>query len=253
MYVDLRATASPPEVLWTLTGLLALGINLWLLRDALLDAHALERRGQNGAKKIAVRTAIGVQVGLTAAQVIVVAIGVISMLTPPDNPAAPVTPLLVVVTAGIVMIEALLTLVAFFTRVRRSQLLDYLESEIRETVSRRHAETMVELIHNTEVSTEARDGAQHAYKETDSINEKILAVHRQVLANNEAATEAARNLKEYMEGQEEVRHQRENDAEDRADARSDRDQDRQDERDTIAQERQDTRDERRDERERNRT
>ncbi len=240
--IDLRETASTPEVFWTLTGLLALEINLWLLRDAHLDARAIERRGQNGAKKIAVRTAIGILVGLSVPQVIAVAIGVVLMLTPPENPARPVTNTLIIVTVGMVLIEASLTIVAFFTRVRRTQLLDYLESEVRETVTQRHAETMVELVHNTEVSTEARDGAQHAYQETDSINEKILAVHKQVLANNEAATDVARSLKEYMEGQEEVRHQREDEAEHRADARSEREQDRQD-----------TRDDRRDERERART
>jgi len=176
VYIDLIETVSPPEVLWTLTGVLALCINLWLLRDVQLDARALDRRGQDGAKKIAVRTAIGIQAGLTAPQVIAVVIGVISMLTPPDNPAAPVTPLLVVVTVGIVTIEALLTLVALFTRVRRTQLLDYLESGGRDVNGSQHAETMAELSHNTDVSTEARDAAQQTHDELTTALRENTAV-----------------------------------------------------------------------------
>lgn len=162
---NLLETASPPEVLWTLIGLLALVFNLWLLRDAWLDARLLERRGQNGAKKIAARTAIGVQLGLTVPQAIAVVIGVISLLVPPSNPDTPVTAPLVVVTVGIMLIEISLTLVAVFTRVRRAQLLAYLESTERDANSQRHAETMAELSHNTAITTEARDTAQQTHDE----------------------------------------------------------------------------------------
>ncbi len=176
MYVDLRETANPPEVLWTLIGALALMINLWLLRDVQLDARALDRRGQNGAKRIAVRTAIGIQAGLTVPQVIAVVIGVVSMLTHPENPARPVTTTLVVVTVGIVLIEASLTLVALFTRVRRAQLLAYLESTERDVDGSRHVETMAELSHNTEITTEARDAAQQTHDELTTALRENTAV-----------------------------------------------------------------------------
>ncbi len=176
MFPDLRETANTPEMLWTLTGVLALMINLWLLRDVQLDARALERRGQNGAKRIAVRTAIGIQAGLTVSQVIAVVIGVLSMLTPPENPARPVTTTLVVVTVGIVLIEASLTLVALFTRVRRAQLLAYLEGAERDPNSQRHVETMAELSHNTEITTEARDAAQQTHDELTTALRENTAV-----------------------------------------------------------------------------
>ncbi len=176
MFGNLRETANPPELLWTLTGVLALMINLWLLRDVQLDARALDRRGQNGAKRIAVRTAIGIQAGLTLPQVIAVVIGVLSMVTPPENPARPVTTTLVVVTVGIVLIEASLTLVALFTRVRRAQLLAYLESTERDVNHSHHAETMAELSHNTDVSTEARDAAQQTHDELTTALRENTAV-----------------------------------------------------------------------------
>ncbi len=176
MYVDLRETASPPEVIWTLIGLMALGINFWLLRDAWFDARLLDRLGQNGAKKIAVRTAIGVQIGLTLPQVIAVTIGVVSLLIPSANPNAPVTTPLVIVTVGILLIEVILTLVALFTRVRRTQLLAYLESSERDANGLRHAETMTELSHNTDVSTDARDAAQQTHHELTTALRENTAV-----------------------------------------------------------------------------
>lgn len=173
---DLLETASPPEVIWTLIGLMALGINFWLLRDAWFDARILDRLGQNGAKKIAVRTAIGIQLGLTLPQAIAVTIGVVSLLIPPANPNAPVTTPLVIVTVGILLIEASLTLVALFTRVRRAQLLAYLESTERDVNGLRHAETMAELSHNTDVSTAARDAAQQTHGELTTALRENTAV-----------------------------------------------------------------------------
>lgn len=188
MFPDLRATTSPPELLWTLAGLVALGINLWLLRDVWLDARALDRKHQNGAKKIAVRTAIGIQAGLTVSQVIAVVIGVFLILTPPENPARPTTAELVAVTVGILLIEAILTGVALFTRVRRTQLLDYLESSEREANEVRHAETMVEFRHNTDISTEARDAAQQTHHELMMAIRENTAVT--IAARDEARDEA---------------------------------------------------------------
>jgi len=248
VYIDLRETASPPEVLWTLIGVVALAINLWLLRDVWLDARALNRLGQNGAKKIAVMTAIGIQVGLTLPQVIAVAIGIVSLLVPPSSPHAIVTAPLVIVTVGILLIEIILTLVALFTRVRRTRLLDYMESSESDTIAMRHAETMGELVHITEVTTEARDGAQYA---ANSLNEMIMSVQEDIAATNKVAATAAaaamentdrlRELVERLERERSTRDAGDHSAEDRADARSEREQDRQD-----------TRDDRRAERERNR-
>lgn len=204
MYIDLRETASPPEVLWTIIGVVALGINLWLLRDVWLDARALDRLGQNGAKKIAVMTAIGIQVGLTLPQVIAVVIGVVSLLVPPSNPHAIVTTPLVIVTVGILLIEIILTLVALFTRVRRTQLLDYLAVNEREANSRRHAETMVELVHNTALTAEAKDAAISA-------NVKIAATNKVAGEAATAATQSADKLRELMEKLERERAERKED------------------------------------------
>lgn len=211
MFPDLRETANAPEILWTLTGALALIINLWLLHDVRLDARALDRRGQNGAKRIAVQTAIGIQAGLTLPQVIAVVIGVLSMLTPPENPARPVTTTLVVVTVGILLIEIILTGVALFTRVRRTQLLDYLEAGERETNTLRHVETMAELTHNTEVTTEAREGAQDAYRAANAVNLKVAESNKIAGEASAAAMQSTDNLRKLMERLEGERKQREGD------------------------------------------
>ncbi len=211
LFNDLTRTATPPEVAWTVIGLVALLVNLGLTRNAWQDYAALIRLDKNGARRIAARTAVTIQAGLTAPQAIAVTIGVIAMLTPPTNPGKPIAPPVLMVMFGLIAIEIILVWVGLYTHVRRRLLLNYLNGLEESAGATRHAEAMTELVHNTELTTEARDGVQDAYHVANNLNSRMLEVQQDIAATNLSAGDAAtaakqstdklRDLMEKLEGE----------------------------------------------------
>jgi len=206
--IDLARTASPQEIAWTTVGLLALIVNAGLTLNARRDYRALIRLGRNGALKIAAKTAVIVQAGLTLPQVIAVFIGVVAMLTPPAVPTVPLTRTGIVVTLGLIGIEVVLVGVGLYTQIRRLKLLAYLNRTEQTAETTRHEETMTELVHNTEVSTEARDGALESFHAADNLNEKILNVQQEIAETNRVAGAASEHLHDYMQQLESERKER---------------------------------------------
>lgn len=226
---DIRQTASVAEVAWTTIGLVALVVNLGLTWNAARDYRALTSLGRNGGRKIAAQTALTIQAGLTAPQVVAVAIGVLAMLNPPANPDKPVPLVALILTLGLILNEAILVWVGLYTHFRRVKLLGYLDRQEQTAGEARHVESMAELTHNTQISTEARDGALDAFHTADNMNLKLLKVQQEIAEINQAAGRSADALRELLEEQENGRATRQDAREVRQDAR-DAQQDKRDER-----------------------
>lgn len=207
--IDIAMTATYPEVAWTAIGLVALVVNAGLTRNAWQDYTALIRLDKNGARRIAARTAVAIQAGLTAPQAIAVIIGVTAMLTPPANPGRAISLPLLIITYGLILNELILVGVAIYTHVGRRVLLNYLDGTEESAGASRHAETMAELVHNTEVSTEARDGALESFHAANDVNNRIIGVQKDIAETNRIAGESAESLHEYMEKLEAERKERE--------------------------------------------
>lgn len=246
--MPLTETASPLEVLWTLFGIVGLvmfGILAWRAYAALA---ALRRLGLNGGRKIAGKTVLVKQIALGASQVIVVATGIVQALAPPAKAGLPLPFPALVATLGIVGMELIIMGVGVFGLIRADVLDRYLAAhdsgEQDATNQARHAETMTELTHNTEVTTEAME----AFHSANSANIKIAETNKVAGEAASAAIRSTDKLRDLMErlelerGERATAERESGSSDDRADARSDREQDRQD-----------IRDDRRDERERNRT
>jgi len=191
--------ASIAEVVWAISSAVGLLVFVGLTWQAWRDYNALIRLGQNGGRKIAAWTAIGIQGGLAATQAIAVAIGVLRGVLPPQVPLKPVTTTETLITLGLIMSEVVLVSVGVLTHVGRVRLLSYLEGVRESEDAARHAETMAELVHNTEVTTEARDGAQEAYHAANNINSKILDVKQEIAETNRVTDQVAQQLHEYMQ------------------------------------------------------
>jgi len=181
-------------------------IFLGLTWQAARDYLAVSRVGQDGGRKIAAWTAIGIQGGLTATQAIAVGIGVAAGSIPPAVPVSPVTTTEATVALGLVVRQMVLVSVGILTHVGRVRLLNYLESvkgqegttQHAESAAQ-HAETMEELVHNTEVTTEARDGAQHAYDAANNFNAKLTDVQQEIAETNRVAEEVSEQLHKYTQ------------------------------------------------------
>ncbi len=202
-------TASFPEAVWSIASAVGLFVFLGLTWQAWRDYSALMRLGRNGGRKIAAWTAIGIQGGLVATQAIAVAIGIMGGSLPPDVPVRPATTTETLMTLGLIASEAILVGVGVLTHVGRVRLLSYLEGAKESENVAQHAETMTELVHNTAVTTAARDGAQEAYRAADNINAKILDVQQEIAETNRVAGDAAEQLHDYMHQLEGERKDRE--------------------------------------------
>lgn len=208
-FADIRQTASIAEIAWTAIGIVALIVNLGLTWNARGDYAALTRLGQNGGRKIAARTALVIQAGLTAPQVVAVAIGVLALLSPPTNGATPTTRTTLILTIGLILNELILVWVALYTHLRRRLLLGYLDKQEDTAGAARHEEAMTELLHNTEVSTEARDGALESFHAANNLNIKIAETNRVAGEASAAAMESTDKLYDLMERLEGERKDRE--------------------------------------------
>ena len=172
---------------------------LGLTWQAWRDYSALIRLGRNGGRKIAAVTAIGIQVGLATTQAIAVAIGVLRGALPPAVPLKPATTTETLITLGLIASEAILVGVGILTHVGRVRLLSYLEGSREPEEVTQHAETMAELVHNTEVTTEARDGAQDAFHAANNFNAKLSDVQQKIAETNRVAEEVSEQLHEYTQ------------------------------------------------------
>mgnify|MGYP000331820191 CR=1 FL=1 len=209
----LGPNASAIEVLWTALGLLALAVNLVLLSRAVGNLRALDALGQNGGRRLSAWTAIGIQIGLTLPQAVTVAIGVAVLRLPPTK--AP-TLAGAIVGGGLVANEAILAAVAVYALARWHILDRYFDaragaaaSEAEAVAETRHTETMVELTHNTEITTEARDGAIEAFHAANELNSKIAETNRVAGEAAAAAMESTDKLRVVLERQERERTARE--------------------------------------------
>jgi len=190
--------ASIADAVWAISSAVGLVIFLGLSWQAWRDYNALIRLGKNGGRKIAAWTAIGIQGGLAVTQAIAVAIGVLKGVLPPAVPLNPVTTTETFITIGLIVSEVILVGVGVLTHVGRVRLLSYLEGAREAEDVARHAETMAELVHNTEVTIEARDGAQHAYEVANN-NSRILGVQQDIAETDGVADEVSEQLHEYMQ------------------------------------------------------
>lgn len=213
MFDDLGHTASLAEIAWTALAAIAATINVWLLADAARDVRAVRRAAQNGARRIAGHTALGIQIGLTLPQVLALCLGLIALDLPPSMRTGDDARAATILVLGLTLNQLILAGVGVFMRIRRALLLAYLERRDRQVITvvgaERHAESMAELVHNTEITTEARDGALEAYHAANDVNNRIIGVQQEIAATNEVAGKAASSLKEYMEKLETERQDRE--------------------------------------------
>ena len=189
--------ASVTDAVWAISSAVGLLVFVGLTWQAWRDYVAVKPVAQNRGRKIAAVTAIGIQVGLTATQAIAVGIGVLRGVLPPVVPLKPATTTETLITLALITSEVVVVGVGILTHVGRVRLLAHLK-EAREAQND-HAETMAELVHNTEVTTEARDDAQDAYRAANSVNEKILGVRQEIAETNRVAEEVAEQLHKYTQ------------------------------------------------------
>jgi len=197
------------DVVWGISGIVGLLVFLGLAWQSWRDYRALLRLGQNGGRKIAAWTAIGIQGGLATTQALAVAIGVLRGAIPPAIPLKPATTTETLITLGLIVSEIVLVSVGVLTHVGRVRLLSYLEGVRESEDAARHAETMAELVHNTEVTTEARDGAQDAYHAANNFNAKLSDVQQDIAETNRVAEEVSEQLHKYSQQLEGERKDRE--------------------------------------------
>jgi len=197
--VPIGETASIADAVWAIASAVGLLVFVGLTWQAWRDYKALIRLGRNGGRKIAAWTAIGIQGGLATTQAIAVAIGLLRGVLPPVVPLKPATTTETLITLGLIVSEALLVGVGVLTHVGRVRLLNYLAGANEPEGDTQHDETMKELIHNTEVTTEARDGAQDAYRAANNFNAKLTDVQQEIAETNRVAEEVSEQLHKYTQ------------------------------------------------------
>lgn len=128
------------EIVWTLTGVIGLLVNLWALNDSLADMRwqeaapmpdrtvpngeallrerqARERIARGNARDETLRSVI---------QLVIVMIGIVAMATAPVNPGRAVSPLSWVFAVGLVTVQMLLVAKAVMARRDRHWIIDTL-------------------------------------------------------------------------------------------------------------------------------
>jgi len=128
------------EIVWTLTGVIGLLVNLWALNDSLADMRwqeaapmpdrtvpngeallrerqARERIARGNARDETLRSVI---------QLVIVMIGIVAMATAPVNPGRAVSPLSWVFAVGLVTVQMLLVAKALLARRDRHWIIDTL-------------------------------------------------------------------------------------------------------------------------------
>lgn len=142
MPLDLTATASPLEAIWTVACLVTLGVNGWALWDAWGDVVATDHylriapgsRGADPRLPLAARGAVRRELGRLVVMLAFVALGLFALSSPPTyrpdgsgNPNAMWLPLLAVGVAVLFAVDAIwdrrdrITLLRM-TRARRETL-----------------------------------------------------------------------------------------------------------------------------------
>lgn len=128
------------EIVWTLTGVIGLLVNLWALNDSLADMRwqeaapmpdrtvpngeallrerqARERIARGNARDETLRSVI---------QLVIVVIGIVAMATAPVNPGRAVSPLSWVFAGGVITVQLLLVVKAVMGRRDRLWIIDTL-------------------------------------------------------------------------------------------------------------------------------
>jgi hypothetical protein len=131
--MELTHTVTLPELLWTMIGLLGLAVSALNLRDALKDVEALEIAKVNGALRMVARGNATEETLRVCKAAVISSIGVAAMLIPPAVPAAPVSPLAVIVTVGLFALSTLVVAGSVTARTRRVLTRRYALAEARAT------------------------------------------------------------------------------------------------------------------------
>ncbi len=128
--MNIGETANAGELLWVAIGLMVGTVNtvLWII--ATRDLRAVYRSRQNGAKRIEAWTWFYAHGLLVLAQCIGVGIGLYAALTPPANPARPVTRVSMVLAAGLIGMQLTHGLLGVFLILRRGKLDAYLDGQL---------------------------------------------------------------------------------------------------------------------------
>jgi len=209
--VQIADTALPTQIIWIILGMIGAIATGIMALQAVATHRMLIRREINGARRIAAIINLIVQCELLVVQIIVIVTGGVSALIPAANPDITVSLPLIIVTFGIGGMEVVLVAVSLTGLAGWNALDQYLKGQERQErqeqdeateLASQHAETMVELVHNTEVSTEARDGALESLHQASEAN--VMAAER-----NRVAGESAEALHEYMKKLEGERQDRE--------------------------------------------
>lgn len=128
--MNIGETANAGELLWVAIGLMAGTVNIVLWVVAIRDLRAVYAARQNGAKRIEAWTWFYAHALLVLTQCIAVGIGVYAALTPPANPAQPVTRLSLVLAGGLITKQLLNCLLGVFLILRRGKLDAYLDGQL---------------------------------------------------------------------------------------------------------------------------
>ena len=128
------------EMLWTLTGVLGLVVNLWALNDAIADqrwqgaAPAPDRNAPGAAALIRERQAreriargnARDETLRSVIQLVIVVIGIVAMATAPVNPGRAVSPLSWVFATGFITVQTILVAKTVMGRRDRHWIIDTL-------------------------------------------------------------------------------------------------------------------------------
>jgi hypothetical protein len=128
--VNLAATASVVELLWVGVGLVTGAVNtvLWII--AVRDLRAVYAMRQNGAKRIEAWTWFWAHLFLVLTQAIAVGIGIFAALSPPPNPATPLTRVSVVLATGLITKQFINCCFGVYLIFRRGKLDGYIDAQL---------------------------------------------------------------------------------------------------------------------------
>jgi hypothetical protein len=205
--VNLAATANVFELAWVAVGLTTGAVNsvLWVI--AVRDLQAVYRMAQNGAKHIEAWTWFWAHLILVLGQVLAVAIGVFAALTPPANPAIPVSPVGMILSVGLITKQLVNCGLGIFLILRRGKLDAYIDGRLHArgelaadaTNLAQHDETMAALAENTAVTVAARREASAAHVAAGRATDEAAGAHSEATQAKDEATQAHEQARVIIE------------------------------------------------------
>lgn len=130
---NLTGTATLPELVWFLIGVLGLAVSFANLRDCWRDMAYIEASGQNGLLWLAATSNTREEFLRVLKSVVICAIGLAAMRQPPANAVVPVSALAVIVTVGLFTLGVLVVAGSLRARRDRARLRTYQPATKEET------------------------------------------------------------------------------------------------------------------------